>query len=96
MKRVLLVVALFLLTVLSSEISGNKGISGNTGINAVQFQQVVSIPTNQDPADIEDEDDVWIDQEFFPRKLFQKNLDQMSEKEKISWSFRMAKTYPFL
>ena len=60
------------------------------------YQQVMDIPSGQDPADLEDEDDVWIDQEFFPRKLFQKNLDLMSKKEKISWSFRMADTYPFL
>jgi hypothetical protein len=96
MKQVLTIFTFFLLTVLSSQISGNKGKTDMSEYPAVNYQQVMSIPSGQDPADLEDEDDVWIDQEFFPRKLFQKNLDLMSKKEKISWSFRMADNYPFL
>jgi len=67
-----------------------------SGYPTAHYQQVVNIPSGQEPPDLEDDDDVWIDQEFFPRKLFHKNLDLMNKKEKISWSFRMADTYPFL
>lgn len=96
MKQALIIFTFFLLTLLSTQISGNKGQTELTGDFNAQFQQVVDIPARQDPADLEDEDDVWIDQEFFPRKLFQKNLDMMSTREKISWSFRLADSYPYL
>jgi DNA-directed RNA polymerase specialized sigma subunit len=46
--------------------------------------------------DVEDENYFADDQEIFARKLYQKKLAPLSEKEKIIWAFRLSKTTIFL
>lgn len=46
--------------------------------------------------DVEDENYFADDQEIFARKLYQKQLPPLSDKEKIIWAFRLSKTTIFL
>ncbi|MCX6579655.1 MAG: hypothetical protein NT166_05665 [Candidatus Aminicenantes bacterium] len=46
--------------------------------------------------DVEDENYFADDQEIFARKLYQKKLAPLSNKEKIIWAFRLSKTTIFL
>jgi hypothetical protein len=46
--------------------------------------------------DIDDDDSYPYEQDIISRKLFQKDLHPLSNKEKIIWSFRMAETNTFL
>ena len=73
MKQALIIFIFFLLTVLSTQISGNKGQTKLTGDFDARFQQVVDIPGRQDPADLEDEDD--IDDAFIEANIGDLNND---------------------
>ena len=44
----------------------------------------------------EEEDQLFSEPDMLFRKLEQKKLPPLSEKEKITWSFRLAETNPFL
>lgn len=44
----------------------------------------------------DDEDYMFYEQEIFSRKLFQKKLPPLTQKEKIIWAFRMSEPDLFL
>ena len=60
-------------------------------------QEIPEFPSQDTPSPYQDEDDMLLyDQEIFSRKLFQKTLPQLTKKETIIWSFRLADPDPFL
>ena len=64
-----------------------------TSQNILDYQQ----PESEDSDDpLDDEEYLFYDQEIFTRKLFQKDLQPLSKKEKIIWAFRMSSPDLFL
>ncbi|UCH95280.1 MAG: hypothetical protein JSV88_00155 [Candidatus Aminicenantes bacterium] len=49
-----------------------------------------------DGSEMEEEDIFSYDQDFLTRKIYQKKLQPLTNKERIIWSFRMAETNAFL
>jgi len=74
----------------------NKGLAQDITL-AQTGPQAMSLDTDQviDPSSVED-DDFYYDPEIISRKLFQKKLPAMTNRQKILWSFRMADSDLFL
>jgi hypothetical protein len=58
-------------------------------------EKTLSFSPDEEP-EMEDEELFSYEQEFFQKKLYQKELPEITKKEKITWSFRLAETNIFL
>jgi hypothetical protein len=95
MKRLMMITTLFLLIIFSPSHSGQEAALADVYRGESTAPQVMELPEGG-AQQLEEDDDVWFDQEFFRRKLFQKNLEPLTKRQKITWSFRMAETNTFL
>jgi len=96
MKIYCLIIFLFFSLSLSfSDSNTNKDKSYNSPqIKKTKEQTSFQMQENDDYK-IED-DDFYYESNFFPRKIYQKKLVPLSNREKIIWSFRMANKNLFL
>jgi hypothetical protein len=97
MKTALAVLLISLVSISFSprDQEGDTG-QGQDSVQTVQ-QEIPEFPSQDTPSPYQDEDDMLLyDQEIFSRKLFQKTLPQLSKKETIIWSFRLADPDPYL
>lgn len=96
MKRIIISGILFLLTVLFSPLWGPEVTPINVPGSRMAAQEVLDFPQEDETQQPEEEDDVWYEQEFFQRKLYQKALPTLTNREAVIWSFRMAEPHTFL
>jgi hypothetical protein len=96
MKRIIISGILFLLTVLFSPLWGPEVTPTNIPGSRMAAQEVLDFPQEDETQEPEEEDDVWYEQEFFQRKLYQKALPTLTNREAVIWSFRMAEPHTFL
>lgn len=96
MKHLIRILAVLLLIYLSFVLTAQNSapVENNTGPQAVG----VDVPDdpNDQSQEIEDDDYFSYDQDILSRKLYEKKLPPLSNKEKIIWSFRLAETNSFL
>lgn len=96
MKRLAVILILFLMTVLFSPHPRQKVSLTNFPNSEIFAQQILDFNSEDDTQEMDEEDDVWYEQEFFQRKLFQKTLPPLTNREAIKWSFIMAEPHTFL
>ena len=82
-------------------------LTGQRSTSAQEDEFMVPVENNSMPGnpmqmesnttqDIDDEDSLPYEPDILSRKVFQKKMEPLSNKEKIIWSFRMAETNSFL
>jgi hypothetical protein len=94
MKIYCLIIFLFFTLSLSFSDSNEDKSYNNPQIKKTKEQTSFQIQENDDYK-VED-DDFYYESDFFRRKIYQKKLPPLSNKEKIIWSFRMANKNLFL
>jgi len=73
--------------------------SGNTVTDSPQNTNAGKNPLNlseYDSTSVQEDDIFSYEEDFLTRKLFQRELPPLTQKERIIWSFRMADTNAFL
>jgi hypothetical protein len=96
MKRIIISGTLFLLTVLFFPLSGPEVSPTNDPGSRMAAQEVLDFSQEDETQEPKEEDDVWYEQEFFQRKLYQKALPSLTNRQAVIWSFRMAEPHTFL
>lgn len=94
MKIYYLFFILFFSISLPFSVSSKDKSLNNPQTNKTKEQTSFQIQKNDDYR-LED-DSFDYESDFFRRKIYQKTLPPLSNKEKIIWSFRMANKNPFL
>jgi hypothetical protein len=87
---IIIIISTFILYLSYSIFAQGIGMTGNDKGKKNTLQE-------EESSDTESEDfSIYEDQDFFSRKLFQRELPRLSRRDKISWVFRTAKTNLFL
>ena len=98
-KRIIKYFIVFLIFYLSySMVAQNRTGSGGPDKPAKKAEikeKTLNFNSDEEP-EMEDEDLFSYEQEFFQKKLYQRELPELTKKEKITWSFRLAETNIFL
>jgi hypothetical protein len=102
--KILIVAVIFYLSYSILARGQATGANGTNGSNPISANSPKGSNAEENPINLkeyegskmEEEDFYSYDEDFFTRKVLQRNLAPLTHKERITWSFRMAETNAFL